>query len=86
MGAPRRAGQPFRRVGRGGQSSYGHNKRKTVDAGTLRSTEQTSQHERLESTRLADRIDEAMGFPRFDSGKKRVGWLVNMHAVGLEST
>jgi DNA polymerase epsilon subunit 1 len=84
MGAPRRAGQPFRRVGKGGQSNYGHNKRKTVDAGTLRSTEQTSQNERLESTRLADRIDEAMGFPRFDSGKKKVGWLVNMHSTAVE--
>ena len=84
MGAPRRAGQPFRRVGKGGQSNYGHNKRKTVDAGSLRSTEQTSQNEKLEATRLANRIDEAMGFPRFESGKKKVGWLVNMHSTSIE--
>ncbi|OAL46092.1 DNA polymeras-like protein epsilon [Pyrenochaeta sp. DS3sAY3a] len=81
---PRRAGQPFRRVGKQGNTSYGPRKPKTVDASSLRSTEATSQNERLESNRLANRIDEAMGFPRFDSGKKKVGWLVNMHSTTIE--
>jgi len=81
---PRRAGQPFRRVGKAGNTSYGPRKPKTVDASSLRSTEGTSQNEKLESTRLANRIDESMGFPRFESGKKKVGWLVNMHSTTIE--
>ncbi|OCL01676.1 DNA polymeras-like protein epsilon [Glonium stellatum] len=83
--APRRAGQPYRRVGKHGQTSYsGPRKPKTVDASSLRSTEATSQHEKLESTRLAHRIDEAMGFARYDSGKKKIGWLCNMHSTSVE--
>ena len=82
--APRRAGQPFRRVGKLGNTSYGPRKPKTVDASSLRSGEGTSQNEKLESTRLANRIDETMGFARFDSGKKKVGWLVNMHSTTVE--
>jgi DNA polymerase epsilon subunit 1 len=84
MGAPRRAGQPFRRVGKQGNTSYGPRKPKTVDASTLRSTEGTSQNEKVEATRLANRIDESMGFARFDSGKKKVGWLVNMKSTAIE--
>jgi DNA polymerase epsilon subunit 1 len=82
--APRRAGQPFRRVGRGGNASYGPRKPKTVDGSSLRSTEATSQNEKLEATRLANRIDESMGFPRYESGKKKVGWLCNMHSTTVE--
>lgn len=82
--APRRAGQPFRRVGKNGNSNYGPRKPKTVDAASLRSTEATSQNEKAEAVRLANRIDEAMGFPRYDSGKKRVGWLCNMHSTTVE--
>ncbi|KAH7137990.1 hypothetical protein B0J11DRAFT_513356 [Dendryphion nanum] len=81
---PRRAGQPYRRVGKLGNTSYGPRKPKTVDASSLRGTEGTSQNERLEATRLANRIDESMGFPRYDSGKKKVGWLCNMHSTTLE--
>jgi DNA polymerase epsilon subunit 1 len=84
MGAPRRAGQPFRRVGKQGNTSYGPRKPKTVDASTLRSTEGTSQNEKVEATRLANRIDESMGFARFESGKKKVGWLVNMKSTAIE--
>jgi DNA polymerase epsilon subunit 1 len=81
---PRRAGQPFRRVGKAGNTSYGPRKPKTVEASSLRGTEGTSQNEKLESTRLANRIDESMGFTRFESGKKKVGWLVNMHSTTIE--
>jgi DNA polymerase epsilon subunit 1 len=81
---PRRAGQPFRRVGKAGNTSYGPRKPKTVEASSLRSTEATSQNEKLEATRLANRIDESMGFARFESGKKKVGWLVNMHSTTIE--
>lgn len=82
--APRRAGQPFRRVGKQGNTSYGPRKSKTVDASSLRSTEATSQNEKIEAVRLANRIDESMGFPRYESGKKKVGWLCNMHSTTIE--
>ncbi|KAF2738253.1 DUF1744-domain-containing protein [Polyplosphaeria fusca] len=83
--APRRGGgQPFRRVGKFGNTSYGPRRPKTVDASTLRSTEATSQNEKIEATRLANHIDECMGFPRFESGKKKIGWLCNMHSTSVE--
>ncbi|KAF2278324.1 DUF1744-domain-containing protein [Westerdykella ornata] len=82
--APRRPGQPFRRVGKNGTASYGPRKPKTVDASTLRSTEATSQNEKFEAIRLAHSIDEAMGFPRYEAGKKKVGWLCNMHSTTIE--
>ncbi|KAK5135159.1 DNA polymerase epsilon catalytic subunit [Meristemomyces frigidus] len=59
-------------------------KTKTIGASELRSSEQTSQTERLEATRLAHTIDEAQGFERFDAGRPRVGWLCNMHSTSLE--
>lgn len=34
--------------------------------------------------RLANSIDESMGFARYDSGKKKVGWLINMHSTTVE--
>jgi DNA polymerase epsilon subunit 1 len=57
---------------------------KTVQFSSLRSTEATSQDEKFEAIRLASQIDEAMGFPRFESGEKRVGWLINMHSTSIE--
>ena len=77
------------------ERSYGRNFRsakssalprrtKTVDASTLRASEGTSQDEKLQATRLAHTIDESMGFARYDSGKKRVGWLCKMHSTTLE--
>ncbi|RMY26027.1 hypothetical protein D0867_00337 [Hortaea werneckii] len=61
-------------------------KAKTIGASDLRSTEQTSQNEKLEATRLAHRIDEAQGFERFEAGKPRVGWLCNMHSTSIEDS
>ena len=59
-------------------------KQKTIDASTLRSTEATSQDEKLQATRQSNIIDEAMGFPRFEAGKKKIGWLYNMHSTSIE--
>jgi DNA polymerase epsilon subunit 1 len=82
---PRRGGQPFRRVGKFGNTSYsGPRKGKTVDASSLRSTEANSQQEKIEAVRLANSIDETMGFTRYESGKKKVGWLCNMHSTTVE--
>ena len=64
----------------------GGRKTKTIDAGSLRSTEATAQNERLEATRLAHKIDQNQGFERFEAGKKRTGWLVNMHSTNLEDS
>ena len=78
-----------------GRSRFGANsgqiqdksrKFKTVDAADLRSSEITSQNERTEATRLANRIDESQGFERFEAGKKRVGWLCNMHSTAIEDS
>lgn len=76
FGANRQPGQLYDRT----------RKVKTIDASSLRSSEATSQNERLEATRLAHKIDESQGFERFDAGKKRVGWLYNMHSTSLEDS
>jgi DNA polymerase epsilon subunit 1 len=82
--APRRTGQPYRRVLQNGKSSYGDRNHKTVDHSSLRASELTSQNEKLEATRLANQIDESMGFARYEAGRKKVGWLCNMHSTSLE--
>jgi DNA polymerase epsilon subunit 1 len=80
----RRPGQTYKRVGKNGATSYGPRKGpKTIDASSLRNSESTSQNEKFESIRLADSIDESMGFARFESGRKREGWLYNMHSTTL---
>lgn len=65
-------------------SSHRQQRTKTVDASTLRSSEATSQDEKFQAIRLANSIDESMGFGRFDSGKKRVGWLYNMRSTTIQ--
>lgn len=52
----------------------------------MRSSEATSQDERIQATRLANSIDERMGFTRYDAGKKKVGWLCNMQTTVLEDS
>lgn len=74
-------------------SKYGNNLRnprsnrdytsKTVGASSLRFSEATSQDEKMQAVKLADSIDEKMGFSRFDTGKKRIGWLYNMHSTSI---
>ena len=62
----------------------GARRTKTIDASSLRASEATSQDEKLQAVRLANTIDESMGFARYDSGKKKVGWLCNMHSTTIE--
>ncbi|KAL9639377.1 MAG: hypothetical protein Q9164_000959 [Protoblastenia rupestris] len=57
---------------------------KTIDASSLRASEATSQDEKVQATRLAHTIDEFMGFARYESGKKKIGWLCNMHSTTIE--
>lgn len=33
---------------------------------------------------MAHTIDESMGFARYESGKKKTGWLCNMHSTTIE--
>lgn len=84
--------KPDRRYGRG-QSSYrsaasssAPRRTKTIEASALRSSEATSQDERIQATRLAHSIDERMNFARYESGRKRVGWLCNMHSTSVEDS
>jgi DNA polymerase epsilon subunit 1 len=81
MPAPRRAPQNGYR--RGGKQAY-HGPRKPKTFAAKSGSEATSADEKREAVKLAHSIDEAQGFPRYDSGKKRVGWLVNLHSTTIE--
>ena len=79
--------KPDRRYGsnfRSAKPSFNSRRTKTVEASTLRASEVTSQDEKVQATRFAHAIDETMGFARYDSGKKKTGWLCNMHSTTLE--
>lgn len=80
----RRADRSFGRNFRPANAKSNFRRTKTVDASTLRSGEANSQDEKIEANRLAHSIDESMGFARYDSGKKKVGWLCNMHSTSIE--
>ncbi|KAJ9368773.1 hypothetical protein DTO282E5_6508 [Paecilomyces variotii] len=77
---PSKYGNKFR----SSAASFNPKRAKTVEFASLRSTESTSQDEKFEAIRLANTIDETMGFPRFEAGHKRVGWLINMHSTSIE--
>lgn len=80
----RRPDRSYGRNFRSAKSSALPRRSKTIDSSTLRASEGTSQDEKLQATRLAHTIDESMGFARYDSGKKKVGWLCNMHSTTIE--
>lgn len=48
-----------------------------------RDDEGTQLAERFEQVKLADEVDEKLGFPPVQDGPKREGWLVNMHPVRI---
>ena len=79
--------KPDRSYGRNfrpANSSFNPRRPRVVEAASLRASEATSQDEKLQSTRLAHAIDESMGFARYESGRKRTGWLCNMHSTAIE--
>lgn len=79
--------KPDRSYGRNFRSTTSTFKKRpvrTVDATSLRPSEITSQDEKIRSTRLAHTIDESMGFVRYESGRKKTGWLCNMHSTTIE--
>ena len=81
--------RPDRTIGRGyrpANSKSGPKRPKAIEASSLRSTEATSQDEKIQAVRLANSIDEKMGFPRYEAGRKKVGWLCNMHSTTIEDS
>ena len=65
------------------KASFKPNRIKSIDPTSLRISEATLQDEKLHATRLAHSIDESMGFARYESGRRRVGWLCNMHSTSV---
>lgn len=43
--------------------------------------ETTSASKKFDNAALTDQLDSQMGFDRYESGPKKVGWLVNFHSV-----
>lgn len=82
MPGPRMPKNGYRRGGK--QAYHGPRKTKTFTAAKGHVNEATSTDEKREATKLAHSIDEAMGFARYESGKKKVGWLVNVHSTSIE--
>lgn len=80
----RKPDRSYGRNFRSAKSSFNPRHTKTIGASTLRASEANSQDEKLQATRLAHSIDESMGFARYESGKKKVGWLCNMHSTTIE--
>lgn len=74
---------PAKGYRRGGKQAY-HGPRKAKTFTPKNGNEATSTDEKREAARLVHQIDEAQGFARYESGKKRVGWLVNIRAASIE--
>ncbi|EPE05144.1 dna polymerase epsilon [Ophiostoma piceae UAMH 11346] len=70
----------------GGKKAYhgGGRPQRTFTAAGGGRTEGTSADEKWERSRLAHAIDEKMGFPRYEAGRRREGWLVNVEATSIE--
>ncbi|EGX96367.1 DNA polymerase epsilon [Cordyceps militaris CM01] len=74
--------RPQKGFRRGGKSAY-HGARTRTFAASSRA-EGTSVDERWERAKLAQTIDENMGFGRYESGKRKEGWLVNVQPTAIE--
>lgn len=78
----RRPQKGFR--GRGGKTAYHGSRPRTFAATTSARGEATSTDEKWERVALAHSIDEAMGFARYDAGRRREGWLVNVQPTSID--
>ncbi|TFB06556.1 DNA polymerase epsilon catalytic subunit A [Trichoderma ghanense] len=74
--------RPTKGYKRGGKVAYHGAKTRTFAASSR--AEGTSADEKWERTRLAQSIDDRMGFARYESGKKKEGWLVNVQPTSVE--
>ncbi|KEY65398.1 hypothetical protein S7711_04295 [Stachybotrys chartarum IBT 7711] len=75
--------RPQKGFRRGGKSAYHGGRGPRTFAASSRA-EGTSADEKWERTRLANSIDDKMGFTRYESGRKREGWLVNVQSTSIE--
>ncbi|KFH48264.1 DNA polymerase epsilon catalytic subunit A-like protein [Hapsidospora chrysogenum ATCC 11550] len=75
--------RPQKGFRRGGKTAYHGGSRTKTFAASSRA-EGTSADEKWERTRLAQTIDENMGFSRYESGRKREGWLVSVQPTSIE--
>jgi DNA polymerase epsilon subunit 1 len=66
---------------RGGKRAF-HGSRTTTFAASSR-VEGTSADEKAERAALANQIDESMGFARYEAGRKKQGWLVNVQPTTI---
>lgn len=80
----RKPDRSYGRNSRSAKSSFNPRRRKSVEAVALRTSETISQNEKVQATQLAHAIDESMGFARYESGRKKIGWLCNMHSTIIE--
>ncbi|RKF60362.1 DNA polymerase epsilon catalytic subunit A [Erysiphe neolycopersici] len=74
---------PNRVYGHGGKQAY-QGPRGLKKFSPTNRNEKTSVHEKRDAVKLADSIDEAHGFMRYESGKKKIGWLVNIKSTSIE--
>ncbi|KAL9483996.1 hypothetical protein ACSS6W_002785 [Trichoderma asperelloides] len=74
--------RPAKGYKRGGKVAYHGQKTRTFAASSR--AEGTSADEKWERTRLAQSIDDKMGFARYESGKRKEGWLVNVQPTSIE--
>ncbi|EHK23501.1 uncharacterized protein TRIVIDRAFT_37119 [Trichoderma virens Gv29-8] len=74
--------RPAKGYKRGGKIAYHGAKTRTFAASSR--AEGTSADEKWERTRLSQSIDDKMGFARYESGKKKEGWLVNVQPTSVE--
>lgn len=54
----------------------------TVNENTL-SADATGLASRFDDAAMKDKLDGMMGFERYESGPKKIGWLINMHTVRI---
>lgn len=80
MPPPRRPNNGYRRGGK--QAYHGPRKPQTFTASATR-FEGVSSAEKAAAVQLAHSIDESMGFARYDAGRKRTGWLVNIKPTSV---
>lgn len=76
--------RPQKGFRRGGKVAYHGGGRGGRTFAASSRAEGTSADERWERTRQAALIDENMGFARFESGRKKEGWLVNVQPTAIE--
>ncbi|KAB5518121.1 hypothetical protein GE09DRAFT_514159 [Coniochaeta sp. 2T2.1] len=80
--------RPQKGFRRGGAKAayHGASKPRTFAATSSARGEATSIDEKWERTALAHRIDESMGFARYESGRRKEGWLVNVQNTAIEDS